>query len=112
MVDVQELIYDVYAGSLNALVGDETIEEAFSIISNSGQAYHPEALDIIIDDLERNLVGQLKRFKAQGRNRIDSLTTSIVNQAAYDIDLYILAKNIVDEVRDQMDDMDDMDDPV
>lgn len=98
------MIYDVYAGSLNALVGDETIEEAFSIISTSGQAYHPEALDIIIDDLERNLVGQLKWFKEPGRKRIDSLISAIVNQSAYDIDLFILAKNIVDEVRDHMDD--------
>lgn len=95
------MIYDVYAGSLNALVGDETIEEAFSIISTSGQAYHPEALDIIIDDLERNLVGQLKWFKEPGRKRIDSLISAIVNQSAYDIDIYILAQNIIDEVRDQ-----------
>lgn len=104
MVDVQELIYDVYAGNLNSLVSDETIEEAFSIISTSGQAYHPEALDVIIDDLERNLLGQLKWFKEPGRKLIDSLISAIVNQSAYDIDLFILAKNIVDEVRDHMDD--------
>lgn len=60
---------------------------------------------MIMDDIEKNILLPLQNFGNRwvgdaGNRNFSNLVNTILDQVAYDIDVYTLARNIIDEIRD------------